>query len=85
MTEAGQPTPYDLGQREGFRRALEGERPWWSIPNNPRGEYRGNIATKPFLGNATTRQIIEELYARMIVQLAQPEHKLDLHGRVVDS
>jgi hypothetical protein len=37
------------------------------------------------LGFATTRELIEELYARMVVQLAQPEHKLDLAYRTVDS
>lgn len=40
--EQGTPTPYDAGLREGFRRALEGEEPWWPIPGNPDGEYRGS-------------------------------------------
>jgi hypothetical protein len=40
--EAGKLTAYDVGQREGFRRALEGEAPWFPIPGNPDGEYRGN-------------------------------------------
>lgn len=42
IEEKGDLTPYDVGQREGFRRALEGEAPWWQIPGNPDGEYRGN-------------------------------------------
>jgi hypothetical protein len=44
--EQGAPTPYDAGQREGFRRALEGERPWFRIPGNPDAVYKGtNIDT----------------------------------------
>jgi hypothetical protein len=39
---------------------------------------------EPHLGLATTEQLIEELYARMRVQLAQPQHLLDLHYRTVD-
>jgi hypothetical protein len=45
--EAGKPTPYDAGLREGFRRALEGEAPWWPIPGNPTGEYRGFNVERP--------------------------------------
>jgi hypothetical protein len=47
LAEDGELTPYDVGQREGFRRALEGEAPWWPIPGNPTGEYRGFNVERP--------------------------------------
>lgn len=42
MSEQGEPTPYDSGLREGFRRALAGEVPWFPIPGNEHGVYFGN-------------------------------------------
>jgi hypothetical protein len=37
------------------------------------------------LGYATTLELIEDLSARAQVQMAQPDHKLDLEYRTVDS
>lgn len=38
----------------------------------------------PHLGLATTEDLIVELHARMVVQLAQPDHRMDLHYRTID-